>query len=365
MLRIGMMGLPGCGKTSLFRALTGVTAHVGTGGKREVHVGQARVPDGRLSELNGVFRRPRQVNAVVEYVDVVGFASGDARRAGFRESAAVWEDQFLGDIRTCDALLHVLRCFEAPGLPAPDPMRDFRAAEAEILISDQIILEKRQCRLQKDLQKHPTPEGKAEQELLKRCLEGLNAEKPLRTLSIPPPERPFLKAYQPLSIKPQLVVLNVAEADIRNEAQIVARYRPQIEGPEVQVSAACASIEMEIAELDAESAKEFMADLGIESSALDRLVRASYQLLGLISFFTVGDEECRAWTVRKGLTAREAAGAVHTDMERGFIRAEVVNFADFQPRGSFAACRHDGVLKLEGKEYIVQDGDIIQFRFAV
>lgn len=165
MLRIGMTGLPGCGKTSLFRALTGTTPHVGTAGRREVHVGQARVPDARLDELNRVFQRPRQINAIVEYVDVVGFTSGDARKASFRESATALEDQFLGDLRTCDALLHVLRCFDAPGLAAQDPGRDFRAAEAEFLLSDQIILEKRQQRLQKDLQKHPTLEGKAELKL--------------------------------------------------------------------------------------------------------------------------------------------------------------------------------------------------------
>lgn len=358
MLRIGIVGLSGCGKTSLFRALTGASAEVGVSGKREIHVGQAKVSDVRLDTLTRVFQRGRQVNAVVEYVDVVGFTAGEASRAGF-------EDQFLGDIRTCDALLHVLRRFAVPGMPEFDSVRDFRIAEQEFLLSDQIILEKRQKRLEKEHQKNPTPETTAEAAIITRCLETLNAEKPLRVLEIGPHDQQFLKAYQPLTAKPQLVVVNVSEDEIQREAETIREHRCGLETPGVEIASACASIEMEIAELDAESAAEFMADLGIESSARDRLVQASYHLLGLISFFTVGDEECRAWTVRKGTTAKEAAGAVHTDMERGFIRAEVVNFDDFQSRGSFAACRDDGVLRLEGKDYPVQDGDIILFRFAV
>jgi GTP-binding protein YchF len=358
MLRIGLTGLPECGKTTLFRALTGVVTHVGAAAKREVHVGQAKVPDARLEELNRIFQRPKNIHAMVEYVDVAGFKEGDSRRSGL-------EDQFLGDLRTCDALLHVLRCFDAPGLSAPDPIRDFRAAEAEFILADQIILEKRQQRLQRDLQKHATPEGKIELDLLHHCLETLNDERPLRRLNITAAERPYLRAYQPLSSKPQLVVLNVNENDVRREAECIKELGPQIEGEGIRLSAACATLEMEITQLDAESAAPFMADLGIEASALERLVRASYDLLGLISFFTVGDAEVRAWTIRRGSSAREAAGAVHTDMEHGFIRAEAVHFADFQPRGSFASCRHDGVLRLEGKDYVVQDGDIIQFRFNV
>ena len=358
MLRIGLTGLPECGKTLLFRALTGVATHVGAAAKREVHVGQAKVPDPRLVELNRVFQKPKAIPAIVEYVDIAGFSAGDARRADF-------EDQFLGDLRTCDAMLHVLRSFDSPGLVSADPLRDFHTAEAEFILSDQIILEKRQSRLQKEHQKHPTPEAKAEFELLERCLSALSQEKPLRSISLGQTDKPFLKAYAPLSLKPQLVVLNVSEDDIRRESELISNLQPQIESPSVHLSAACASLEMEITQLDPDSAQQFMDDLGIESSALDRLVRASYELLGLISFFTVGDAEVRAWTLRRSLTAKEAAGVVHTDMERGFIRAEVVNFADFQPRGSFAACRHDGVLHLQGKEYVVQDGDIIQFRFAV
>jgi hypothetical protein len=359
MLRIGIVGQPGCGKTALFKALApSAEVEVGAGGKREVHIGQARVPDPRLDELNRVFQRPKQVNAVVEYVDVVGFSRGEASRSGY-------EAQFLGDIRTCEALMHVLRHFEIPGRPNPDPLRDHRADFEEFLLSDQIILEKRLERLQRDVQKNPLPEYTAEISLMERCLATLSEEKPLRSLDFSAQDLSFLKAYQPLTAKPELVVINLSEDDIGQAEKIITDYRAKIGAPGVEVSAACASLEMEIAELDPESAREFMDDLGIETSALERLIQASHRLLGLISFFTVGDEEVRAWTIPRGTAAREAAGSVHSDMERGFIRAEVVNFADFQPRGSFAACRSDGVLRLEGKDYVVQDGDIIQFRFAV
>ena len=200
---------------------------------------------------------------------------------------------------------------------------------------------------------------------MERCQQALSEEKPIRTLDLSYGEQKMLRTYQLLSAKPELVVINVAEDEVGKVGGIVEKFRSDIEGPGVVLSAACASIEMEIAELDPQSAREFMDDLGIEESALNRLIQASYKLLGLISFFTVGTDECRAWTIREGTSAREAAGTVHSDMERGFIRAEVVNFADFQPRGSYAACRKDGVWRLEGKDYVVRDGDIIEFRFAV
>ena len=359
MLQIGIVGQPGCGKTSLFKALCPASsAEIGSGGKREAHIGQARVPDPRLDELNRIFQRDRQINTVVEYVDVVGFSRGEAAKSGY-------EAQFLGEIRTCDALMHVLRGFEFPGLPDSNPARDYRTDFQEFLLSDQIILEKRRERLQKEVQKNRTPEGVAEIELMERCLEALSQEHPLRSLEFSEQDKLFLKAYQPLTAKPELVVINVPEDDVGKADEIVERYRPEIENPHVEISAACASIEMEIAELDEKSAREFMDDLGIAESALDRLISASYRLLGLISFFTVGAKEVRAWATAQRTPARHAAGVVHSDMERGFIRAEVVNFSDFQPRGSFAACRSDGVLRLEGKDYMVRDGDIIQFRFAV
>ncbi len=366
MLRLGITGLSNCGKTSLFRALTGMVAPVGAAGKREVHVGQAKVPDARLDALEQLFHRPQQVNAIVEYVDVVGFASGEAARAGFRESATSWEDQFLGDLRTCEALVQVLRVFEAPGLKPADPGRDFTEAEHEFMLSDQIILDKRLRRLQKDFSKLPNKaEVTREMEVLERCLEALNNATPLRQLELKKEETVLLRAYQPLSLKPQLIVLNVAEDQVRQEREILEKWQPILALPGIELTAASASLEMEIAQLEAAAARDFMDDLGIETSALERVVRASYHLLGLISFFTIGHDECRAWTVPQGTKAREAAGAVHTDMERGFIRAEVVHYADFMPRKSLAACRGEGVLRLEGKDYLVQDGDIIEFRFAV
>jgi GTP-binding protein YchF len=359
MLRIGIIGPQGCGKTSLFKALApAASAAVGSSQKREIHIGQAKVPDPRLDELFRVFQKSKQVNATIEYVDVVGYKRGEAAKSGY-------DPQLLAEIRNCDALLHVLRNFEFPGLPDPDPVAGYKIDFEEFLISDQIIVENRMERLQKDYQKNPQPEFASEIKLMERCQGALSEEKPIRTLELSSGERKMLRTYQLLSAKPELVVVNVSEEDVGKVDDIVEKFRSYIEGPGVELSAACASIEMEIAELDSESAREFMDDLGIKESALHRLIRASYKLLGLISFFTVGKDECRAWTIRDGTPAREAAGAVHTDMERGFIRAEVVNFADFQPRGSFAACRKDGVRRLEGKDYVVQDGDIIEFRFGV
>ncbi len=358
MLRIGLVGLPGSGKTSLFRALTGAVTAVGAAAKRELHVGQAKVPDIRLDELNRIFQPKRKVQAIVEYVDVAGMKTGETRRAAL-------EDQFLGDLRTCDALLHVLRHFDFTGLPAAHPLHDFQLSEQELMLSDQIILEKRLDRLKKEFAKLPRTEAQRELELLQRCLAALGEEQPLRRMGLRPDETILLKSYQPLSLKPQLAVLNVAEDQIRREEEIMVALRSRIESPGVELSAACASLEMEIAQLDDASAAEFMADLGLAGSALERLLRASYHLLGLISFFTVGHDEVRAWTISRDSTARLAAGAVHTDMERGFIRAEVVHYGDFMKHGNFAACRTDGVLRQEGKDYLVQDGDIIEFRFAI
>ncbi|RJP79886.1 MAG: redox-regulated ATPase YchF [Candidatus Zixiibacteriota bacterium] len=360
MLRLGIVGLPGSGKTSLFRALTGVVAEIGAAGRREIHVGQAKVPDARLDRLFALYQPRKETPAVVEYVDVAGIKAGETSRSGL-------EDQFLGDLRTCEALLAVLRHFEAPGLPLPDPARDFRTLEQEFILSDHIILEKRLHRVKKDIQKLPNrAEANREIELLERCLEAMEQEIPLRRLGLKPEEMVLLKSYQPLSLKPVLAVLNVGEEDIRREGEILDRYRPAIEGPGVELAAACASIEMEIAQLDPASAREFMDDLGIAESALDRLVRASYHLLGLISFFTIGHDEVRAWTIPRGERARQAAGEIHSDLERGFIRAEVVHFDDFMAQeGSMPACRAQGLLRQEGKDYIVQDGDIMEVRFAV
>ncbi len=358
MLRIAIVGLPGSGKTSLFRALTSA-AVAGAPGKKEIHVGQAKVPDRRLDQLHRWFDG-REVHALVEYVDSAGFGGGAAPRSAF-------DDRMLGELRSCDALMQTLRHFPAPGMSAPQPVRDFHTADQEFMLSDHVILEGRLHRLRKDFSKLPDRAAASREiELLERCLKSLADGQPLRRVGISPEEAALLRSYQPLSLKPQLAVLNVAEEDIRREAGLLDQYRPEIESAGAELTAVCASIEMEIAQLDAASAGEFMQDLGITESALDRVIRASYHLLGMISFFTIGRDECRAWAVRRNALAREAAGAVHSDMERGFIRAEVVHFDDLAAcDGSIAACRSQGLMRTEGKDYPMQDGDVIEFRFAV
>ncbi|TKJ40759.1 redox-regulated ATPase YchF [candidate division LCP-89 bacterium B3_LCP] len=359
MLHIGILGPPGCGKTSIFKALVpAVVDETGGAISREIHLGQVKVPDPRLDELHAIFQRGKQVNAIVEYVDLAGFSRSDVSRGGY-------DAQFLGQIRSCDALLHVVRNFELPGLPKPDPLRDYQADFQEFLLSDQMIFEGKLQRLRKEAQKRKDPELGREINLMERCLEALQNEQPLRELEFTPEEDKLLRSYQSLSAKPELVLLNIAEDDIRGSDEMINELKPAIESPKVSLTVICASIEMEIAQLDRESAREFMDDLGIKESALNRLIQASYKLLGLISFFTVGDDEVRAWTVKQGTKARQAAGEIHSDLEHGFIRADVVNFKEFQPRGSLSACRKDGVRRLEGKEYTVQDGDIIEFRFAL
>ncbi|MBU1651242.1 DUF933 domain-containing protein, partial [bacterium] len=304
MLRIGIIGPQGCGKTTLLQALA-PAVKVDGGTRREIHIGQAKVQDARLDHLYHIFGRSKKVNAIVEYVDVAGYQRGEAKTSGY-------DPQLLVEIRSCDALLHLLRGFDTPGLPDADPLAGYETDFAEFLISDQIIVEHRIERLEKEISKKPSPDLKREYQIMQRCQAALLEEQPLRTLDFSAEEEKILRAFQLLSLKPELVVINIAEEDIARSKDIVSEFRQTIQHPGVEVSVACATIEMEIAQLDEASAREFMDDLGIRESALNRLIRASYKLLGLISFFTIGDDECRAWTIRNGAIARAAAGEVHS-----------------------------------------------------
>jgi GTP-binding protein YchF len=363
MLRAALVGLPGSGKTTLFQLMTSIregTAH-GARGRTDANVGVSRVPDARLDRLTAMYNPRKRVPATVEFADTA--AAGP---------------QALTDVapfRNADALLHVLRVFRDPTVPLAegslDPPRDAQRMEDELILTDLGIAEKRLERLAKDLKKARTSELEHEHEVLVRCRTSLESGTPLRAIALGPDDLKRLRGFQFLSAKPLLLVVNVDEADLSASGGTALAEAPTRAGLEGFLSraatravAVCAKIELEIAQLDAADAAAFLSELGLSESGLDRIIRASYDLLGYISFFTVGEDECRAWSVPRGTSAQLAAGEIHSDIARGFIRAEVVSYDALMSRGSLAASRDHGDLRLEGKEYIVQDGDVINFRFA-
>ncbi len=362
-MEIGIVGLPVSGKTTLFSTLTGqdLTTKQG-GGKIEVHRGVVKVPDSRLDALTEIFQPKKKVNATIEYIEVGGIEKDAAKSRGI-------DPQVLQVLKTTDALCLTVRAFENEYYPHPegsvDPRRDFTTLETEFLLSDLQIVENRVGRLEKQVMKAKDEKSMKELELLKRCQAHLEQERPLRELDFSDEEELMLRGFQFLTAKPLVVVLNIDEQDLGKEGEILKEFEDVAAQKNVVVIALSARVEQEISQLPPDEARLFLEDLGIQEPALDKLIRASFNLLGLISFFTVGEDECRAWTIRKGTNAQKAAGAIHSDLERGFIRAEVVHFDDFMKYKSLSACREHGVLRLEGKDYIVQDGDIITVRFNV
>lgn len=331
-------------------------------GRAETVVGISRVPDERLDRLTAMFNPRKRVPATIEFTDIV--APGRAGAAALVDVAAY---------RNADALVHVVRAFRDEAVPHPagsvDPARDAQAMEDELILADLGVVERRLERIERDLRKSRSPELEKERELLVRCREALEQGQPLRALGLTGEDRRRLRGFQLLSAKPLLLVINLDEADVAAAARVedaaaktgLTAFLSRAATRAVPV---CAKIELEIAALEPEDAQAFLADLGLKESGLDRVIRASYDLLGYISFFTVGEDECRAWSIPRGTNAQEAAGEIHSDIARGFIRAEVVPYDALIARGSMAACREHGEVRLEGKEYIVQDGDIINFRHA-
>jgi GTP-binding protein YchF len=361
MLRAGLIGFPSSGKTALFQLLTSAREAPRSSGKQEANVGVSRVPDERLDRLTDLFKPKKHVPATVEFADMGGAPAGKSGAAALLDVAA---------FRNADALLHVVRMFRDPSVPhaagSIDPARDVRTMEDEVILADLGVVERRLERLEKDLKKQPNAELKKEQEILQACRTALEAGKPLRDLDLPADDLRRLRGFQFLSSKPLLLVLNLDETDLpqADHAVDLAGIRDFLTGPNTRAVPICAKIELEIAQLDAEDAKAFMADLGLQESGLDRVIRASYDLLGYISFFTVGEDENRAWSIPRGTSAQNAAGEIHSDIQRGFIRAEVCRYEHLLARGSIAACRDNAELRLEGKEYVVLDGDVINFRHA-
>ena len=361
---VGIVGLPLSGKTTLFNALTGGSVAVDKfmGGKRETHRAVVDVPDERLERLAGIFQPRKVTPATVEYVDMAPVQREGGSRSGL-------DDEFLGYIRTLDELLIVLRAFEDESVPHPlgnvDPVRDLDELMAEFLLSDLAIVENRIARLEKTAHKTKNEEELFELELLSRFRTVLEENQPLRVLELAPEEEKVVRGYSFLTLKPTLIVVNIGESDLGKEQVWLDKFADVAMVPNTRVTAVCAQIEAEIAQLEPEDAKAFLDDLNLEEPARSRLIRDSYELLGLVNFFTAGEKEVRAWTIRRGTRAKEAAGAIHSDLERGFIRAEVVPYEDLVRFGSFARCREEGVLRLEGKDYVVQDGDVITVRFGV
>ena len=361
MLRAGLFGFPSSGKTALFQLLTSARDAPRPGGKAEANVGVSRVPDERLDRLTAMFNPRKHVPATVEFADVAG-------AGGAQTGAQALLD--LAPFRNADALLHVVRMFRDPSVPHPsgaiDPARDVRTMEDEVILADLGVVERRLERLERDIKKGNTPDLGKEREILVRCRTALEAGQPLRALGLSADEAKRLRGFQLLSAKPLLLVLNLDEADLpqADEAVRMAGLESFMAGAATRAVPICAKIELEIAQLDPADAAAFMTDLGLRESGLDRVIRASYDLLGYISFFTVGEDECRAWSIPRNTSAVLAAGEIHSDISRGFIRAEVVGYDQLIARGTLAACRDHGELRLEGKEYVVNDGDVINFRHA-
>ena len=361
MLRAALIGFTATGKTTLFHLMTATRDTTRGHGRTDVTIGISKVPDDRLDRLTAMYNPRKRVPATIEFADIA--ATGGA--------------QSLVDLaayRNADALVHVVRAFRDLSVPHPrgsvDPARDAQAMEEELILADLGVAERRLERLERDLKRAKTADLERERDLMLRCRSALEEATPLRAMGLTGDDAKRLRGFQFLSAKPLLVVMNLDEADLRevggdvNRAAASTGLTAFLARASTRAAPLCAKIELEIAELDPPDAAAFLADLGLAESGLDRVVRASYDLLGYISFFTVGEDECRAWSIPRGTSAQDAAGEIHSDISRGFIRAEVVAYEALVARGSMAACREHGEVRLEGKEYGVRDGDIINFRFA-
>lgn len=367
-MQIAIVGLAQSGKSTVFNTLTRGHAETGGYGGAVVNVGVVKVPDERLTRLTELFHPKREVHADVTYVDLPAPPRADEGRGGANDMPA---DQ-LARLRNADALLHVVRAFEDPGVPHPDgsvdPWRDIERLDLELILADLAVVEKRVERLRTQGH-HGTPAEREandrELAILERLPPALEAGTPIRDAGLDEGELRVLRGFRFLTEKPVLVLLNIGEADLPREAEVVASVADRYRHQRTMVDALSAKVEMEVGELEPDDAAVFMEELGLHESSLDRVIRLSYRLLGLISFFTAGPDETRAWTIPDGSTAVDAAGAIHSDLARGFIRAEVVTFEDLVRLGTMAEARRAGRLRSEGKTYRVRDGDVIEILFNV
>ena len=357
-MEFGILGLEMSGKSTLFALLTGQSAGAAHG-KREAHRGIAQVPDQRLTKLAALYSPRKVTPATVQFVDVPAISKGGSASLN------------LPELRTMDGLAVVVRAFASDAVPHPegkvDPAHDLDLLETELLLADMAVADARLERLGRELGKRKAADLEAERAALEKCRPALAAGTPLREVALSPEDARLLKGFTFLTRKPLLVVLNAGEDDVADLAGAPERagLAAYLGRPGVTICSLCATLEEEISRLAPADQAEFLRELGLPDRALDRVLHTAYGLLGLISFLTVGEDECRAWSIPAGTPAVRAAGAIHTDLEKGFIRAEVVPWQELLDAGSLAACRHRGTLRLEGKEYVVQDGDVVTIRFNV
>lgn len=362
-LEVGIVGLPNVGKSTLFNAITKAGAEAANYPfcTIEPNVGVVAVPDSRLEVLTKLYSSKKTTPASVRFVDIAGLVKGASKGEGLG-------NKFLEHIRQVDAIAHVVRCFEDENIThvadTIDPLRDIDTIQTELCLADLDIVDKRLAKVTK-LMKSGSKDAKFEAELLERIKAALDEAQPARRLNLTEDELLMIRDVNLLTLKPTLYIANVAEDDLLTDNAYVKKVRELASKEGAQVVVICAKVESEIAELDADEAKEFLTDLGLEASGLDRLIHAAFDLLGLMTFLTAGADECRAWTIVKGTPAVKAAGKIHSDIERGFIRAEIVNYDDLIKLGSVNAARDKGLVRLEGKDYIMQDGDVTYFRFNV
>lgn len=365
-MKLGIVGLPNVGKSTLFNSLTKAGAQAANFPFCTIdpNVGVVAVPDERIKLLGDLYHTKKVTPAVIEFVDIAGLVKGASKGEGLG-------NQFLSNIRETDAIVHVVRCFEDTNVihvdGSVDPLRDVEVINLELIFADIEVLERRLAKVIKAARMDKT--AAKEQVFLEKMKAHLEAGNMAKSLEIEDEdEQGYMKEYNLLTSKPVIYAANVAEEDLADDGAsnaMVSKVREFAAGEGSEVFVVCAKIEEEISELDDEEKAEYLEAMGLTESGLDKLIRASYKLLGLMSFLTAGEDECRAWTIKIGTKAPQAAGKIHTDFERGFIKAEVVNYKDLLEQGSLAAAREKGLVGIEGKEYVVQDGDVILFRFNV
>ncbi len=366
-MKLGIVGLPNVGKSTLFNSLTKAGAESANYPFCTIdpNVGVVAVPDERIKQLGELYNTKKVTPAVIEFVDIAGLVKGASKGEGLG-------NQFLANIREVDAIVHVVRCFEDTNIVHVDgeinPARDIETINFELIFSDIEILERRMAKTAKQAKMDKAAAKEYEQ--LEKLKAYLESGKMARTFEVPEDEdlQEYFASYNLLTAKPTIYAANVAEDELAEDAvnnPYVRSVREMAASEGSEVFVICAQIEQEIAELDEDEKQMFLEDLGLKESGLDKLVRASYKLLNLMSFLTAGEDECRAWTIKVGTKAPQAAGKIHTDFERGFIKAEVVNYKNLLELGSLSAAREKGLVGIEGKDYVVKDGDVILFRFNV